>query len=288
MIRSITSWPSVVCFRAAAALQSFSAAADQLNVTHSAISRAVRLLENDLGTPLFTRQNRRVLLTDDGRAFAKAVSAGLGEIEVAAQAIKQKQHDRPLTLSCEPTLLMRWLIPRFASFRSQHPDMQVNLVAGGGAVALGDGIDLAIRRNDFNWPATYHAAHLFDERIGPVCRPDLAASGIIDDLPILHSKTRVQAWADWAALSGRPLPQKSEQEFEHFYFSIQAAIAGLGMAIGPWHLVQDDLANGLLCAPYGFIADTSSYHLLSISEFTPNAPTTILRDWLHKLAQKDP
>jgi LysR family transcriptional regulator, glycine cleavage system transcriptional activator len=285
---SITSWPSVACFRAAAALESFSAAANQLNLTHSAISRAVRLLENDLGTQLFTRQNRRVLLTDDGRSFAKAVSAGLGEIEAVAQAIKQKQRDRPLTLSCEPTLLMRWLIPRFASFRSQHPNIEINLSAGGGSVALGAGIDLAIRRNDFIWPSTYHTAHLFDERIGPVCRPDLATPGLIDTLPILHSKTRLQAWADWTALSGRPPQQKPKQEFEHFYFSIQAAIAGLGIAIGPWHLVQDDLASGLLCAPYGFIADASSYHLLSISEFTPNARTTILRDWLHRAAQNDP
>ena len=280
----ITSLPAVACFRAAAECESFSRAADKLNLSHGAISRAVRLLEQDLGTALFTRQHRRVFLTDAGRSFAEAVALGLGGIEAAARTIRQTAQDRPLTLSCEPTLLMRWLIPRITAFRTAHPAVQITLVAGGGPVALGAGIDFAIRRNDFHWPAEYHAAHLFDERIGPVCRPEQVPAAREMALAPLHSTTRPEAWASWSALSGQPIPAKPAQSFEHFYFSLQAAVAGLGIAIGPWHLVQDDLATGQLAAPFGFLADGSSYHLLSSVDFAADSPAMALCTWLRAIA----
>lgn len=280
----ITSLPAVACFRAAAEFESFSLAADKLNLTHGAISRAVRLLEQDLGAALFTRKHRRVFLTDVGHDFAQAVALGLGGIEAAAQVIRLARQDRPITLSCEPTLLMRWLIPRITGFRTAHPDIQLNLVAGGGPVALGAGIDFAIRRNDFHWPAHYHAAHLFDERIGPVCRPEHLAAARNMGLPPLHSKTRPQAWASWSRLSDQPMPAAPGQSFEHFYFSLQAAVAGLGVAIGPRHLVQDDLATGQLAAPFGFLADGSSYHLLSSTPFSTDSPAMGLCAWLRDIA----
>lgn len=281
----ITSLPAIACFRAAAEFESFSQAAAKLNLTHSAISRAVRLLEQDLGTPLFTRQHRRVFLTDAGRDFARAVALGLGGIEAAAQAIHLARQDRPITLSCEPTLLMRWLIPRIGAFRAAHPTLHINLVAGGGPVTLGTGIDFAIRRNDFDWPAQYHASHLFDERTGPVCRPEHLSR--LRDLPPLHSKTRPEAWARWCAVADQPLPNLPGQSFEHFYFSLQAAVAGLGIAIGPWHLVQDDLASGQLAAPFGFVPDGSSYHLLSANALPESGPAMALYTWLRSLDAPD-
>ena len=214
---------------------------------------------------------------------------GLGGIEAAAHAIRLTQQNRPLTLSCEPTLLMRCLIPRIAAFRHAHPGVPVNLVAGGGPVALGAGVDLAIRRNDFIWPGHYASAHLFDEAIGPVCRPDRADAARTENLPRLHSRTRISAWATWCQLSQQSaiggLEHSAQSlEFEHFYFSLQAAVAGLGCAIGPWHLVRDDLASGLLTAPFGFLPDGSSYHLLSTSPFAPNSPASQLRDWLREMS----
>ncbi|MCR8548007.1 LysR family transcriptional regulator [Salipiger sp. P9] len=292
MRQHITSLPALACFRVAAELESFSKAAERLNLTHGAVSRAVRLLEEDLGTPLFERRNRAVFLTDVGRGLALVVGRGLGEIEEEVQRIKAEQVDAPVTVSCEPTLMMRWLIPRMPQFHAAHPAADVRLLAGGGPVSLGSGIDLAIRRNDFTWPGTYVARHLFDERIGPVCRPDMAAvffdaGRIKADATLLHTRSRPSAWATWAENTREPRLSGPGQNFEHFYFSLQAAVAGLGVAMGPWHLVQNDIRDGLLVAPQGFCEDGSAYFLLSAREPKGGSVSEIFGDWLRAVAHDE-
>ena len=289
MRQHITSLPALACFRVAAELESFSKAADRLNLTHGAVSRAVRLLEDDLGTPLFQRRNRAVFLTDTGRRLAQVVARGLGEIEEEVQRIKAEQANMPITVSCEPTLMMRWLIPRMAQFHAAHPTADIRLLAGGGQVTLGAGIDLAIRRNDFTWPDTYLAQHLFDERIGPVCRPDKVAAFFGADrmnaaTMLLHTRSRPSAWTSWAEIAGEASPANPGQDFEHFYFSLQAAVAGLGVAIGPWHLVEDDIGAGLLAAPLGFHSDGSAYFLLSARQQESNSTAAAFQRWLVNLA----
>ncbi|MFP3615310.1 LysR substrate-binding domain-containing protein, partial [Paraburkholderia sp. SIMBA_050] len=130
----------------------------------------------------------------------------------------------------------------------------------------------AIRRDDFTWPAGYHAERLFAEKVGPVCRPDKVDPWFSDSrdgralkrgAPRLHTRTRPDAWKEWAAVAHQPAGSGRGQMFDHFYFSLQAAVAGLGVAIGPWHLVRDDLASGVLVAPMGFVEDGSHYCLLT-------------------------
>jgi DNA-binding transcriptional LysR family regulator len=289
MKRQITSLPSLACFRVAAELESFSGAANQLNLTHGAVSRAVRLLEDDLGVALFERRNRAVFLTDPGRRLAQAVAHSLDHIDATVRSIRAEQTKAPVTVSCEPTLMMRWLIPRMPAFRALHPDAEIRLVAGGGHVVLGAGIDLAIRRNDFAWAPSYAAQSLSEEWIGPVCRPDLASeffanASLRPEALLLHSRTRMSAWETWAGLAGDTIAGHPTQDFEHFYFSLQAAVAGLGVAIGPWHLVQDDLKTGILCAPRGFLRDGSTYVLLSSGPPKPETTEAVFREWLTNLA----
>lgn len=282
------------CFEAAARLENFSRAADELHLTHGAISRAVRALEEDLGVALFERRSRRVFLTDAGRRLYRAAHDGFALIQEAARELRTPPRDTPLVLSCEPTLLMRWLIPRWPAFQATHPDISVHLVAGGGPFSFGDGIDLAIRRNDFAWPGSLHATPLFAERIGPVCRPDKvdtffdnasAAPRLAPGAPRLQTRTRPDAWRDWARLSGQRQKAVREQAFEHFYFSLQAAVAGIGVAIGPWHLVCDDLASGVLAAPLGFVEDGSHYCLLAPSAWEAGSQPARLAAWLRTAAQ---
>ena len=284
MQRSALPLSALVPFRAAARWLSFSRAAEALSLTHGAISRAVRVLEDHLGTPLFERQGRGVVLTEAGRELAQAVEEGLGRIEAVAQALRARQGGVALTVSCEPTLLMRWLIPRLPAFQAAHPGLDLRLMAGGGPVQPGPGLDLAIRRDDFALPPGWTPEPLFDERIGPVCRPDLVArffdgAALRPDAPRLHSRTRPSAWEDWRGLAGGA-GQGPAQLFDHFYFSLQAAVAGLGVAIGPWHLVRDDLEAGLLAAPAGFHADGSRYLLLAARPLAPGSPAAQFRDWL--------
>jgi DNA-binding transcriptional LysR family regulator len=277
---SETRTPSLLalrCFESAGRFENFARAADELHLTPGAISRAVRLLEEDLGVDLFERRSRRVFLTDAGRRLAKAVSEGLGLMNQAVREIRtDARRARQLVLSCEPTLLMRWLIPRWSDFQAHHRGIDIHLVAGGGIFSFDHGIDLAIRRDDFPRPPGYHAETLFPEKIGPVCRPEKADQWfgksrkcLRSTAPLLQTTSRPTAWQEWANAKGLPVPATEMQSFEHFYFSIQAAVAGLGVAIGPSHLVRDDIQSGVLVAPLGFVEDGSRYCLLS-----PTAPQT--------------
>ncbi len=136
------------------------------------------------------------------------------------------------------------------------------------------------------------AQHLFDERIGPVCRPDKAAlifnSARIDAAAIpLHTRTRPSAWTTWAEITGEASPSNPRQDFEHFYFNLQAAVAGLGVAIGPWHLVQNDIRNGLLVAPQGFREDGSAYFLLSAQKPKSGSASVAFGNWLRAVARDE-
>jgi len=276
------------CFESAGRFENFARAADELHLTPGAISRAVRLLEKDLGVDLFERRSRRVFLTDAGRRLAKAVSEGLGLMNQVVREIRtDARRARQLVLSCEPTLLMRWLIPRWSDFQTHHRGLDVHLVAGGGIFSFDHGIDLAIRRDDFPRPPGYHAETLFPEKVGPVCRPekadqwfDKSRNGLRSSAPLLQTNSRATAWQEWAGAKGLPTPAMEMQSFEHFYFSIQAAVAGLGVAIGPWHLVRDDIQSGVLAAPLGFVEDGSRYCLLSPTAPKPGSLEMDLLNWL--------
>ncbi|MBV7555168.1 LysR family transcriptional regulator [Pseudomonas sp. PDM28] len=276
------------CFESAGRFENFARAADELHLTPGAISRAVRLLEEDLGVDLFERRNRRVFLTDAGKRLAKAVSEGLGLMNQAVREIRtDARRTRQLVLSCEPTLLMRWLIPRWNDFQTQHRGLDIHLVAGGGIFSFDHGIDLAIRRDDFPRPSDYHAETLFPEKIGPVCRPEKvdqwfgkSRKCLRSSAPLLQTNSRPTAWQEWATAKGLPAPAMEMQSFEHFYFSIQAAVAGLGVAIGPWHLVRDDIQSGVLAAPLGFIEDGTRYCLLSPTPPQPGSLEMDLLNWL--------
>lgn len=282
------------CFEAAARLENFSRAAQELHLTHGAISRAVRLLEQDLGVVLFERRRQRVFLNEAGRKLARAVTEGLELMRQATRELRASvQQARPLVLSCEPTLLMRWLIPRWGDFQERHAGSQMHLLAGGGPFNPDTGIDLAIRRDDFPWPASYHVERLFVEKVGPVCRPDkvrdwfcegVAGLALLPTAPQLQTRTRPAAWEDWAAAAGQPRPAGPTQVFEHFYFSLQAAVAGLGVAIGPWHLVRDDIEAGLLVAPQGFVEDGSHYCLLTPKPLESDGLEAELLAWLRALS----
>jgi LysR family transcriptional regulator, glycine cleavage system transcriptional activator len=276
------------CFEAAARRESFSLAAADLHLTHGAISRAVRAIEADVGVALFERRNRRVYLTDAGRLLHQATAEAFGVIHSATRRLRRDAQQRPLVLSCEPTLLMRWLIPRLPQFATAYPSLSLRLVAGAGAVVFGEGIDLAIRRNDHPVRPGTSAEVLFDERVGPVCAPAQQArffesDRVRADAARLHTHTRPEAWAAWAQRAGIPLPLGPEATFEHFYLSLQAAVAGLGVAIGPYRLVCDDLATGLLVAPLGFSPDGTHYHLITPRPIYAGTPEALLLAWLRQV-----
>ncbi|MGW7305729.1 LysR substrate-binding domain-containing protein [Streptomyces sp. NPDC054835] len=275
-------------FEATVRHASMTRAARELHVTHGAVSRQVQNLEKALGTPLFERGPRSLRPTPQARRLAAAVRDALDLIESAAREVSGRDRDAgPLALSCEPTLLMRWLIPRLPDLAARHPELTVHLSAGGGPVAFArDTVDVALRRDDFPVPDGVTRVPLFDEWIGPVCRPELAErlrTG--EPVALLHTSTRPAAWEDWRRLSGHgPVAHPAEQTFEHFYLALQAAVAGVGVAVGPYALVHDDLVRGQLAAPYGFVADGTGYGLLGPRPPERDPRTAALLGWLREQA----
>ncbi|MEV4944673.1 LysR substrate-binding domain-containing protein [Streptomyces sp. NPDC053755] len=292
-------WPdlppphTLLPFEATVRHASMTRAAQELHVTHGAVSRQIRNLERALGVTLFERGTRSLEPTAQARLLAAAVRDGLDRIDSAARQVSRREESGPLALSCEPTLLMRWLIPRLPDLAAQVPGLTVHLSAGGGPVSFErEAFDLALRRDDFPVPARVSRTPLFDEWIGPVCSPDLArrlggADGL-SDVTLLHTSTRPHAWDDWRRLTGTRSeggPQR-EQTFEHFYLALQAAVAGLGVAIGPYALVHDDLVRGQLVAPFGLVPDGTGYQLLGPRPPQEDARVSALLDWLRGQAAR--
>ena len=282
---------SLQVFEAAARHQSFVQAAAELCVTHGAVSRQVRQLEEALGLALFERRNRAVFLTAAGERLLATCSKALGEIRETLAALATAPPGlAPLVVSCEPTIAMRWLIPRLPQFRLQHPDFSVHLLAAGGPVDfVRDRVDVALRRSDFQWPAQYHMERIAPEMMGPVCNPANAAlldAGAPARLRPLHTRTRPAAWPQWQRHSGQTLAGGEPEYFEHFYLSLQAASAGLGVAMGSLYMVEDDMRDGRLLAPCGFAPDGSDYLLLSPVAFNDDQRHAALVQWVREEMQK--
>ncbi|WP_245860917.1 LysR substrate-binding domain-containing protein [Rhodobacter maris] len=239
-------------------------AAEELGVTHGAISRQVRLLEDSFGTQLMTRSPSGLVPTETGVALAQHLSRGFREIE-AGVAMLRADAGGVLDVSCLGTFTLRWLIPRLGRFATAHPGLEVRLSQSDAPCDFSRGrYDVAIRVTDHDLPAGTHVTTLFAERFGPVLAPALAARLALRspaDLiraPRLWARTRPGAWADWGARSGCAV-HEGGTAYEHFYFLLEAAAAGLGAAIAPEPHVADDLAAGRLVAPFGFLPSGLSY-----------------------------
>ncbi|WP_114972865.1 LysR substrate-binding domain-containing protein [Rhodoferax ferrireducens] len=256
-------------FEAAARLGRMTAAADELAVTPGAISRQVRQLEDSLGLSLFEGSKNKPELTSAARTLLPVLSAALDSIEAAVRALGDTDSGT-LDVSCFSTFTVKWLIPRLFDFHSRYPDIEIRLQTAG---HLGD---LARERCDMtitveaSAPVQAEAGTtlpLFPERLGPVLTPALAARVGLrtpDDLAgqtLLQSQTRLNAWAMWAQAHGCAAPTPTGPVFEHYYFALQAAVAGLGICVAPWHLVADDVQAGRLLAPLGFC--DSGYHYVA-------------------------
>jgi len=253
-------------FDVAADSSSFTKAAERLCITHGAVSKQIKTLEKSLALDLFTRQGRNVHLTDEGKLLKSYTQQAFQVLNAGVDKLSQGK-TRCIDISCEPTLTMRWLMPRISNFYEGNPNTDVRLSTAGGPVTLGtQGLSLAIRRDDFELNHDYQKVHLVDEWVGPVFSPEYwqLIKNDLTKVKCIHSNTRPKAWQNWSNSSGNKLLlNNSHQSFAHFYFCFQAAVDGLGAAIASYPLVVDDLKRGNLIAPFGFILSGSSYILLS-------------------------
>lgn len=268
-------------FDAAAKAGSFVKAAQELNVTHSAISRQIRLLEEQLNVELFERRNRAVFLTPEGQLLLQATSSMFEQLRMTVEQIKTNSSPDIVSLSCEPTIAMKWLIPRLTDFYRQHPHITVHLVAAGGPIDFAKThVDLALRRNDFVWGGQIHAMKVCLEQMGVVSLPEIVSSTQWKKFPLLTSASRPEAWKAWQRKSGMDLTGCKYVCYEHFYLCIQAAIAGQGSALASFLMVTDEIQSGQLQAPNGFIPDGSAYYLLSPKPIGADRAVAVFVNWL--------
>ncbi|WP_299151138.1 LysR substrate-binding domain-containing protein [uncultured Tateyamaria sp.] len=250
--RFLPSIPALLAFEAVARLGSATAAAQDLSVTQSAISRQLKTLEAQIGAELLARQGRALVLTPAGRSYVAQVRDVLNRLGSASVAAGANAEGGALNLAILPAFGMHWLAPRLADFAHAHPQVTVNLST---RLAPFDfrtqPFDAAIHFGRRDWPGADYLP-LMPETVVAVAAPDMAAkasdAASLRTLPLLHLETRPRAWARWFAAQDLPAPDASGMMFDQFSTMAQGAIHGLGVALLPTFVAQVHLDSGALRA----------------------------------------
>lgn len=276
---------SLRAFEAFARHGGMSAAAAELCVTHGAVSRQVAALQAHLGVALVTGPRHRLSLTPAGAALAASLSGAFTAITEAVAAARTDVR-REIEISCLGTFALKWLIPRLPGFVAAHPDIRVRLSESYAVIDFTrDRPDGAIRiLNPEQRPARQEVTPFLRQYQGPVGAPAAMPAGMTVEamarLPRLHASTFRESWAVWSELVGVALPPAPlEREFQHNNSMIEAAVAGMGVAIAPWAFVAPDVMAGRLAAPFGFAERPSRFVFLRPAA-RKNPAVDAFRDWL--------
>lgn len=284
---------TMVAFEAAARLQSFTLAAAELNLTQAAISRQIRLLEEDLGIKLFVRANRAVTLTPEGRDLQHTVSFSLAHIANAAEQVRATGGRHRLNIATDKSINALWLMPRLHEFRQANPEVIIRIISSDvEADCLVDNIDVAILHGEGQWPG-YQAGLLLDETVFPVCSPQyLDCFGPVatpSDLPaqslvaLEDDHWHWMSWRVWLTEKGVDLPMEHQDMIMNDYYSVlQAARAGQGIALGWRHLVDGYLEDGSLLCPLAAesVRTDFGYYLLTPTSRQLSNEARLCVDWL--------
>jgi LysR family glycine cleavage system transcriptional activator len=284
MKRQLPPLHALRAFEAAARLGRMSAAALELSVTPGAISRQVQQLERSLNVKLFEGSKHKPVLTPTAQTLLSALSPALDQMEAAVKAVSEAKCGT-LDVACFSTFMVKWLIPRLFDFNALYPDIEIRLQTANDPDH--ERVDVVIAVQALT-PDRPDVLPLFAEQLGPVLAPSLAARLALKtplDLAgktLLQSQGRLNAWSMWAKAMGCPTPQGPGPTFDHYYFALEAAVSGLGIAVAPWHLVADDMRAGRLAAPFGFIP--SGLHYVAKRRAQRNPRLDVFCDWLEAQA----
>ncbi|MEX0707598.1 MAG: LysR family transcriptional regulator [Woeseia sp.] len=286
--RLMPSISMLTAFEATARHGSLSGAAQALNRTQGAISRQVAALENQLGIKLIARVGRGIELTDIGGMYAAEIREVLEMLRNASLNAISGPLSRSLNLGILPTFGTRWLMPRFPAFLAKHPDITVNFATRLEQFDFRrESIDAAIHFGTPDWPGA-ECTFLMGEKAVPVCSPQLTDTSRqvrpddIAALPLLHLESRANAWHDWFAAQEIDVTINSPGMLcQQFSLVIQAAVAGVGVALLPRFLIHGELERGELVA----LLDTPfttrmAYYLVTPTNRIDYPPVVALREWL--------
>ncbi len=288
MARRLPPLTALRAFEAAARHLSFSRAADELNVTHAAVSHQIKALEAHLGVPLFRRLTRAVRLTDAGRAYLPVLREAFDAIAEATGRIAVGEDDGRLTVSATPAFAARWLVPRLGRFYAAHPKIDVRLDPSMALTDfLRDDVDIAIRYGRGDWPGL-RIERLLSLDMFPVCSPalldgpePLRAPADLARHTLLHDDLR-EDWPRWLVAAGvTGIDLTRGPTFNETSLIMQAAAAGLGVAIAVSALVAADLAEGRLVRPFEIaVAEEAGFYLVYPEASAARAKVRAFRDWM--------
>jgi len=294
MPRTLPPLTTLPSFEAAARLLSFSKAAEELHVTHGAISRAIKNLEDQLGVLLFERGTRSVSLTAIGEPYARAVRETLDQLAAATTTATARQSGSTLSVSTSDGFAGRWLVPRLYRFHRAHDDIDVRVATTGKLTNfLGDGIDVAIRYGGGSYPGLT-SEFLTGEAVSPVCSPKLLEGAHPLRTPrdlkyhtLIHDNFPID-WGAWLASAGVDgIDPHAGISFDSATFALEAAAQGEGVALGRTTLVTADLAAGRLVQPFEHaLKSPSSFYLVYPPDAIRQRKVRAFRDWL--LAESNP
>ncbi|PLC48506.1 LysR family transcriptional regulator [Pollutimonas subterranea] len=290
MRKGIPNLGALQAFEATARLASFSRAAEELSLTHSAVYRQVTGLEERLGVELLTRVRRRVAVTAAGAEYAARVRHHLEQLEKDTLGLMSRSGmGRSLHIAVLPTLATTWLVPRLPDFQRRHGDISVNLSVRTLPFQFNDHpFDAAIYHAEQIWPQTA-GIKLFDEgELLPVCTPGMLeaiedAGASMADLTHLHMSSRPDAWRHWyQAQQKEYVPSISAgPRYELFTMTLAAVKAGMGVALMPRFLVQEELDAGQLVAPVqGVLSVREAYFFSYPISREPSEALLALEAWL--------
>ena len=291
MSARLTSLNGLRAFEAAARHLSFTQAASELNVTQTAISHQIKRLEQELGVRLFVRQNRSLTLTPEASQYLPGVRAAFNDLKLATDRLLRKDQDHVLTVSTLASLAAKWLLPRLSAFQEAHPGIDVRITTSTSLVDFQrDNVDAGIRYGRGQWPGV-RADWLMADEAFPVCSPALAngtrplkCPEDLRDHVLLHtSNANSDDWRLWLTAAGLPanLSKQPGVTFDLIFMTIQAAIDGIGVAMGRTSYVQDDIAKGRLVVPFKIaLPADAGFYLVSPQARADSPKLSAFREWL--------
>lgn len=283
-------------FEAAARHLSFTLAAAELNVTQTAISHQIKRLEHELGIRLFVRQNRALTLTPKAAEYLPGVRAAFNDLKLATDRLLRREDDHVLTVSTLASLAAKWLLPRLSTFQEAHPGVDVRITTSTSLVDFQrDNVDAAIRYGRGQWQGL-RADWLMADELFPVCSPSLLKGEKplkcpedLRDHVLLHtSNTNSDDWRLWLTAAGLPadLSKQPGITFDLIFMTIQAALDGIGIAMGRTSYVQDDIAKGRLVVPFKItLPADAGFYLVSPQARADSPKLAAFRQWMVASAQ---
>ncbi len=281
-------------FEAAARHMSFTRAAAELNVTQTAISHQIKRLEEQLGIPLFVRGNRALALTRAAQGYLPQVRSAFEDLRRATARLRRPENEDVLTVSTTASLATKWLVSRVAAFQDANPGIEIRITTSAAMVDFQrDEVDMAVRFGRGHWPGL-RADWLMAEDIFLVCSPALALSlhrpEELANHTLLHSTVPREDWQLWLTAAGLPaeIAARRGLMFDQTFMAVQAAMEGLGVALGRTHLVEADIAAGRLVVPFATVLPQDAGYYVVVPEAAADSPGIArFRDWLIASARPD-